>query len=127
MARALGILWSRPWVFYAPNEYGGTDPTQFVKTLAAVRGGRIATKTADLPAEVKVVGNPDHFVLLFKATAAGWSKSTKAMDVGTGCIVQVSTEHLASDGTVSWARDRHSQLLTFFWRFIRRAVKTPSG
>jgi len=25
-----GILWDRPWVFYAPQEYGGADPAQFV-------------------------------------------------------------------------------------------------
>jgi hypothetical protein len=97
------ILWNRPWVFYAPTEYGGTDPTQFVQTLAAVRGGKITVKTADLPAEVKVIGYPDNFVLLFKAAAAKWSKSTKAMDIGTGCIVQVSTEHLTPDGGVSVA------------------------
>src|SRR3954466_3700857 len=53
-AAFFGILWSRPWVFYAPNEYGGTDPTKFVETLAAVRGSKIATKTSDLPPEVKV-------------------------------------------------------------------------
>ena len=96
------ILWSRPWVFYAPSEYGGTDPTQFVLTLAGVRG-KIATKTADLPADVKISGNPDNFVLLFKAVAAKWSKSTKAMDIGIGCVVQVSTEHLSPDGGVSVA------------------------
>ena|ERR1700682_1138158 len=72
-------------------------------TIATARGGKIATKTADLPNDVKVVGNPDQFVLLFKAAAPRWSKSTKAMDIGTGCIVQVSTEHLAADGAVSVA------------------------
>jgi hypothetical protein len=72
------------------------------KRLATARGG-IATKTADLPAEVKIIGNPDNFVLLFKAAAAKWTKSTKAMDIGTGCIVQVSTEHLLPGGGVSVA------------------------
>ena len=100
-AAFFGILWSRPWQFYAPNEYGGVDPKKFVETLVAARGRKSATKTSDLPPEVNVVGNPDHFVLLFKAAAPNWSKSTKAMDVGTGCVVQVSTEHLGLDGTVS--------------------------
>lgn len=97
------ILWDRPWVFYSPKEYGGTDLSQFVLTIAGARGGKIATKTADLSGDIKIIGNPDQFVLLFKAAAPQWSKSTKAMDIGTGCIVQVSTEHLASDGTVSVA------------------------
>jgi hypothetical protein len=98
-----GILWDRPYVFYPPTEYGSTSPEEFVLTIAGARGGKVVTKTSDLPDEIKVLGNPDHFVLLFKATAPKWSKSTKAMDIGTGCIVQVSTEHLAIDGAVSVA------------------------
>jgi hypothetical protein len=97
------ILWNRPWVFYAPSEYGGIDPASFVETLAQAQQARVTTKTSDLPQDVKIIGNPDRFVLLFKAAGKTWRKSTKAMDVGTGCIIQVSTEQLSPDGSVSIA------------------------
>lgn len=44
--------------------------------------------------DLKVVGNGDLFQLLSKASskAEGWMKSTKAMDVGCGCVVQVTTQ-----------------------------------
>ena len=35
--------------------------------------------------------------MLFKAAGPGWKKSTKAMDVGNGCIVQMSSERLVAD------------------------------
>ena len=50
-----------------------------------------------------MVGDPDQFRLLFKAAGSWWQKSTKAMDVGSGCIVQVSSEFLNPDGSVSVA------------------------
>jgi hypothetical protein len=97
------ILWNRPLVLYAPTDYAGIDPALFVEALAHTRFGKVTTKTADLPQEVKIVGNPDRFVLLFKAAATTWTKSTKAMEVGTGCLVQVTTEQLNADGSVSVA------------------------
>lgn len=97
------ILWNRPWVFYAPTEYGGIDPVSFVATLADARFGKVTTKTTDLPQDVKIVGDPDRFVLLFKAAGTTWEKSTKAMDVGTGCVVQVTTGQLGRDGSVNLA------------------------
>lgn len=44
--------------------------------------------------DIKIVGNGDSFRLLFKASSEdeGWMKSTKAMDVGCGCVVQVTTQ-----------------------------------
>lgn len=65
------------------------------------------TKTDDLKhlidkQEVKIFGDPDRFVLLLKAEKSGsWAKSTKAMQVPGGCIVQVSSERKGSDNT--WA------------------------
>lgn len=54
---------------------------------------------------VKVVGNGDSFQLLCKAysEAEGWMKSTKAMDVGFGCLVQVTTQQRNIDCTYSIA------------------------
>lgn len=68
----------------------------------------IVTKTSDLNELVEVFGNPDNFQLLFKVKAATWIKSTKAMEVPGGCVVQVTTERKNSDG--SWT---NSEALTF--------------
>ena len=55
--------------------------------------------------DLKVVGNGDSFKLLFKASSEeeGWMKSTKAMFVGNGCIVQVTTQQRNPDGSYSIA------------------------
>lgn len=55
------------------------------------------TNTADARAaasDIKVVGNPDAWKLVCKASsqAQGWMRSTKAMDVPGGCVLQVSTQ-----------------------------------
>jgi hypothetical protein len=55
-------------------------------------------RTSDL----KVFGNGNLFRLICKASSKeqGWMKSTKAMDTGTGCIVQVTTEFRDPTGIV---------------------------
>ena len=55
--------------------------------------------------DVKVVGNGDLFQLLCKASSQkeGWMKSTKAMEVHGGCVVQVTTQQKNIDGTYSLA------------------------
>ncbi len=95
-----GILWNRPWVFYSPLEYGGIDARSFIEALQA-RPNKLITKTADLKEEVVTFGSPDRFQLLFKAKGSTWKKSTKAMEVPGGCVVQVSTEQMHLDG--SWS------------------------
>lgn len=55
------------------------------------------TNTADAQAkisDVKVVGNPDIWTLLCKASSKeqGWMKSTKGMEVPGGVLVQSSTQ-----------------------------------
>jgi len=44
--------------------------------------------------DIKVFGNGDLFQLICKASSArqGWMKSTKAMDTGNGCVIQVTTQ-----------------------------------
>ena len=51
--------------------------------------------------DILVVGNGDMFRLLCKASsqAEGWMKSTKAMEVPGGCVVQVTTHQRNHDGT----------------------------
>jgi hypothetical protein len=56
-----------------------------------------ATDTADTKAkvsDVEVAGNPDVWRLICKASskAQGWMKSTKAMEVLGGVVIQVSTQ-----------------------------------
>jgi len=55
--------------------------------------------------DINVVGNGDTFRLLCKASsqAQGWMKSTKAMEVPHGCVVQVTTQQKNIDGTYSLA------------------------
>lgn len=96
------ILWARPWVFYAPSEYSGIDPGSFIETLSKARLPDVR-RTADLPKDVTIVGDPDGFALLFKAAGPAWKKSTKAMVVEGGCLVQVSTEILGAGGAIAVA------------------------
>lgn len=46
-------------------------------------------------------GDGDAFLLLCKASSEsqGWMKSTKAMEVGTGCVIQVTTQQRNEDGS----------------------------
>ena len=55
--------------------------------------------------DIKVVGNGDMFRLLCKASseAEGWMKSTKAMQVVGGCVVQVTTQQRNEDGSYAVA------------------------
>lgn len=55
--------------------------------------------------DIKVVGNGDTFTLLCKASSEneGWMKSTKAMQVVGGCVVQVTTQQKNVDGTYAVA------------------------
>ncbi len=45
--------------------------------------------------DIKVIGDGNQFQLLSKASSKGqqWMKSTKAMEVPGGCVVQVTTQH----------------------------------
>lgn len=51
--------------------------------------------------DVKVFGDGDTFQLICKASSQseGWMKSTKAMYVGNGCVVQVTTQQQNPDGS----------------------------
>jgi hypothetical protein len=55
--------------------------------------------------DIQVVGNGDMFRLLCKASsqAEGWMKSTKAMQVPGGCVVQVTTQQRNPDGSYAVA------------------------
>ena len=71
------------------------------KTLDAVNINDVAGKVPD----VKVFGNGDLFQLICKASSVdqGWMKSTKAMQVPNGCVVQVTTQQRNIDSSYSIA------------------------
>tara|TARA_R110000822_G_scaffold214070_1_gene349196 strand:+ start:873 stop:1190 length:318 start_codon:yes stop_codon:yes gene_type:complete len=62
-----------------------------------------ASGTRDNVSDVIIWGNVDAFQLICKASSKmeGWMKSTKAMQVGTSVVVQVTTQQRNPDG--SWA------------------------
>ena len=55
--------------------------------------------------DIVVFGDGDMFKLLCKASSEqeGWMKSTKACDVGFGCIVQITTQQRNPDGSYAVA------------------------
>ena len=55
--------------------------------------------------DIKVVGNGDMFQLLCKASSQneGWLKSTKALEMDAGCLVQVTTQQRNPDGSYAVA------------------------
>jgi len=55
--------------------------------------------------DIEVVGDGNLFALLCKASSKsqGWMKSTKAMQVDGGCVVQVSTQQRNFDGSYALA------------------------
>jgi len=62
------------------------------------------TNTADVKTttpDVKIVGNPDVWKLVCKASGKNWMKSTKRMEVEGGFIIQVSTEFRDDSGNVT--------------------------
>lgn len=66
--------------------------------IAGLEVGTLVRSTADLPSEVKTFGDPDQLKLLFKAQGKGWKKSTKALQLPQGCLVQVTTERQSING-----------------------------
>jgi hypothetical protein len=55
--------------------------------------------------DIQFWGNPDSFRLISKAysISEGWMKSTKAMEAGSGAVVQVTTQQRNEDGSYSIA------------------------
>ena len=62
----------------------------------------VATKNVK---DIQFWGNGDTFKLISKASSEseGWMKSTKAMDVEIGVVVQVTTQQKNKDGSYSVA------------------------
>jgi hypothetical protein len=91
------VLWRKPYVFYPPDAYANLNVAEYVDAMKDAPAPATA-KTSDLKGSISVFGNPDRFELLFKASGETWSRSTKAMAVPGGCLVQVSTKFLGMNG-----------------------------
>jgi hypothetical protein len=94
------ILWFRNYVFYSPKEYENVDVEKYVVAMSS-RFTTVVKQASDLKDQTHIVGNPDQFRLLFKVSGKGWKKSTKAMEVQHGCLVQVTTEQINPDASLS--------------------------
>lgn len=94
----IGSAAARPGQVYVPSS-GMTTPINKPLHNSDTSGAKKNVK------DIKVVGNGDMFQLLCKASseAEGWMKSTKAMPVGDGCLVQVTTQQRNPDGSYAIA------------------------
>lgn len=74
--------------------------------------------------DLQVWGNGDAFKLICKASSQkeGWMKSTKAMDVSGGCLVQVTTHQRNHDGTNAVA-----EALTYVPGAVIKETIDPEG
>lgn len=68
-------------------------------------GNTDINKCKDNVPDVVVFGDGDLFKLISKASSQdeGWMKSTKAMFVGSGCLVQVTTQQRDASGAYALA------------------------
>lgn len=117
------ILWWRPYSFYPPSEYG--KQTTVDEYVSAMLGGskKLIRTTSDLTEEkIETYGDPDRLVLLFKAKGKSWVRSTKAMQVKNGCILQFSTGLLTPDG--AW---RAAEAATFVPNVIIKDEENGEG
>ena len=104
---------------HRPPHYQLEGTNIMTKTLhnSDVSGARKNVK------DIIVIGNGDTFALLCKASSAheGWMKSTKAMEVSGGCVVQVTTQQRNEDGSYAVA-----EALTYV-PGVKLADDEPSG
>lgn len=96
------------------------EPTQAPKSL----GNTDVSGTSINVPDVVVFGDGDAWKLICKASSKreGWMKSTKAMQIGHGCLVQVTTQQRGLDGTYAVA-----EALTFVPGVQLRDVKDDDG
>ena len=89
-----------PWTVEQIEELGRQEAMK-EKTLT---NSDVSGAKQNVP-DIKVVGNGDTFRLLCKASSQeeGWMKSTKAMQVPGGCVVQVTTQQRNPDGSYAVA------------------------
>lgn len=98
-AAFFAVLWWKPYAFYPPSEYGKqVSVEQYVQAIAGASGPMVRETKDVQDKDVETFGNPDRLTLLFKAKGNTWVRSTKAMEVPGGCVLQFSTKFLTPDG-----------------------------
>ena len=87
-------------------------------------GNTDASQAKENVPDIAFWGDGDTFKLISKASsqAEGWMKSTKAMDVGNGAVVQVTTQQRNPDGSYSIA-----EALTFVPNVALIEVRDEAG
>ena len=90
------------------------------KTLTNTTGSQAADNVSDLV----TWGDSDTFKLICKASSEseGWMKSTKAVSVQSGCLVQVTTQQRCIDGSYAVA-----EALTFIPNAHVEEYRDPDG
>jgi hypothetical protein len=78
----------------------GEEERKRSMTPKTITNSDVSGARANVP-DIKVVGNVDSWKLLCKASSQdeGWMKSTKAMEVPGGAVLQVSTQQRNPDGS----------------------------
>jgi hypothetical protein len=87
------------------NEKVGTSPKGIGADTAKTVGNTNSSDAQKSVKDIQFWGDGDTFQLICKASSKqeGWLKSTKAMDVGTGVVVQVTTQQRNPDGSYAVA------------------------
>jgi len=93
------------------GEFYPCKPDIFAATYDKAAGGDKTLHNTDVSGarknvpDLEVFGDGDAFKLICKASSRkeGWMKSTKAMNVGTGAVVQVTTQQKNPDGSYAVA------------------------
>ncbi len=105
---------------YAPSDY--TDEQNFMDTLAQLSDRPLITTTEDIKEKIKYSGDISNLKLLYKVQGDKWLKSTKALQVPGGCVIQVTTERLQADG--SW---QNAEALAYVPGIILKSIKNGKG
>lgn len=79
-----------------PEEEVIAEPVEIPNTVRDTKPLNITNsqEAKEATSDLEVFGNPDAWVLLSKVSSksGNWMKSTKVMDVGSGFVVQVTTQ-----------------------------------
>lgn len=124
---ALGLIFRGPLIDVVRalgKRVESGSAVEFSTPGGAFRLGEVVADTAGARRQaisqgstIEVFGDPDQLKLLFKVQGAGWKKSTKALPVPGGCVIQMTTERQSQDG--SWTTAEAMQ-------FIPGATVEPS-
>ena len=99
------VVYSHDYESWSPKASFEEGYTELSASATKTLGNTCANGATKNVKDIVFWGDGDMFKLISKASSEseGWMKSTKAMDVGTGCVVQVTTQQRNTDLTYSIA------------------------